>query len=189
MLKPTQDVRETLIGISFPDAYRAQEFTTAVSGLVAREVLVLKDVVTIFSNDKGRTVVRETIDPQPVRSAVSGAMWAGLLGLVIAGPPGWLAGAAVGASVAATTAKIVDLGVPDEWVEWFREALLPGRATVVLLVSHLDRDGLVNELKRFQGARLVHTNLDDATLDRIHVALMKPTADPNTDPATQEGMK
>ncbi len=184
MLKPTQDVRETLIGISFPDAFRAQEFTTAVSGLVAREVLVLKDVVTIFSNAQGRTVVRETIDPQPVKSALSGAMWAGLLGLVIAGPPGWIAGAAVGASVGATTAKIVDLGVPDEWVEWFREAALPGRSTVVLLVSHLDRDGLVNELRRFQGARLIHTNLDDATLDRIRIALLKPEPDPVSQSAT-----
>ncbi len=162
---------ETLVGISFDDMYRAQEFLSAATRLSANKRLVLKDAVIVAKNDNGHAVVRETTDPQPARSAVSGAVWTGLLGLLLGGPVGWLAGTAVGAGAGAVTAKVLDYGIPDEWVEWFREAVLPGTATVALLVTDLDREALIAEVERFSGARLVYANLDDRTLERIRKAL------------------
>jgi uncharacterized membrane protein len=169
--KHDDDTIETLVGISFSDLFRAQEFLTAASRLNANKQLVLKDAVIVVKNESGNTVVRETIDPQPARSAVSGAVWTGLLGLLLGGPVGWLAGTAVGAGAGAVTAKVMDYGIPDEWVTWFREAVLPGTATVALLVTELDRNALIAEVERFQGAHLVYANLDDYTLDRIRTAL------------------
>ena len=67
---------------------------------------------------------------------MSGALWTGLFGLLLGGPVGWIAGAAIGAGAGAVTAKVVDLGISDEWVAWFREAVQPGTATVVRTVSH-----------------------------------------------------
>lgn len=162
---------QTLVGISFADPFRAQEFMTAASGLAAQHHLQLHDAVVVTKNADGNTHVVETIDPQPGRAALSGAMWAGLLGLLLGGPVGWIAGGVIGAGAGAVTAKVVDLGVPDVWVQWFRDAVQPGTTTVVLLLTDVKVDALVAEAKRFVGAKLVYSNLDAAGFDRVVAAL------------------
>lgn len=161
----------TLVGISFSDAFRAQEFLTAVTRLAANGRLRLRDAVFVGKDDSGKTVVRETLDPTPGRSALSGALWAGLFGLILGGPVGWIVGAGVGAGTGAVAAKVIDHGVSDEWVAWFREAVQPGTTTLALLVEDLDRDALVGELERFAGAKLVYANLDPQWVDRVRSAL------------------
>jgi uncharacterized membrane protein len=165
------DGPQTLVGISFPDVFRAQEFLTAVTGLAAKGSLKLADAVTVVKNNEGHTTVRETVDPQPLPSAMSGAVWAGLLGLILGGPVGWVAGAAIGAASGAVTAKVVDLGIPDNWVEWFRDAVRPGTATVALLLTQLHEAPLVEEAKRFAGGHLVYANLEPDALRRLQEAL------------------
>ena len=113
-LKPTSPVTETLIGLSFGDPFRAEEFLTASRRLQQLEKLMLKDAVIVTHTAEGKTKVIETIDPQPKRTALSGAMWTGLLGLIVGGPVGWAAGLAVGAGAGVMTARVVDLGVPDD---------------------------------------------------------------------------
>ena len=166
-----EGIPQTLVGISFPDIFRAQEFMTAATGLAAHGSLKLKDAVLVVKDADGKTHVKETIDPEPGRSALSGALWAGLFGLVLGGPVGWAAGLAVGAGAGVVTAKVVDLGISDEWVGWFRAAVQPDTATVALLAEDLDRNALVAEASRFTGAELVYANLDEHTLDRIKDAL------------------
>lgn len=168
---PESTESETLVGIAFEDHFRAHEFLTAVHRLASNKRLVLKDAVTVIAKTDGRIEVIETVDPQPRRTAVSGAVWVGLVGLLVAGPLGWIAGAAVGAGAGALTAKAMDLGIPDEWVSWFRQAAQPGTATVALLVTDLDRNAIVAEAERFEGGRLVYANLDEHTLGRIRHAL------------------
>jgi uncharacterized membrane protein len=163
--------RGELVGISFADAFRAQEYVLAVTGLAARHKLKLRDVVTLECNDEGAVRVHETIDPAPTQAALSGALWAGLFGLLLGGPVGWAAGAALGAGTGAATAKAVDLGISDEWVDWFRATVRPGTTTVVLLIDDVDRNALVEETSRFPGADLLHTTFDDDTLRRIEDAL------------------
>lgn len=171
---------QTLVGISFDDTFLAQQFLTAATGLAAHHHFVLKDAVTVVKDRDGKTVVHETIDPQPGRSALSGGLWAGLFGLLLGGPVGWLAGATLGAGAGAVTARVVDLGVSDDWVAWFREAVQPDTATVVLLVTELDRAALIEEAGRFTGAELVYANLDAATIDRIKEALGDTTTSPTS---------
>ena len=166
-----EGIPQTLVGISFPDIFRAQEFLTAATGLAAKGAFQLKDAVLVVKGADGKTHVKETVDPELGRTALSGALWAGLFGLVLGGPVGWAAGLAVGAGAGAVTAKVVDLGISDEWVGWFREAVQPDTATVALLVEDLDRNALVAEASRFTGAELVYANLDEHTLDRIKDAL------------------
>jgi uncharacterized membrane protein len=170
-IETDEGVPQTLVGISFPDIYRAQEFLTAASGLAAKGSLQLKDAVLVVKEDDGKTHVKETIDPEPGRTAFSAALWAGLFGLILGGPVGWAAGLAVGGVGGAVTAKVVDLGVSDEWVDWFRQAVQPGTSTVVLLIEELEAEALVAEAERFAGAELVYANLADDTLDRIEAAL------------------
>jgi uncharacterized membrane protein len=167
----TDAKEQTLVGISFGDVFRAQEFLTAATRLASNQHLRLIDAVFVAKDDSGKTVVRETIDPEPARSAVSGALWAGLFGLILGGPVGWVVGAGVGAGTGAVAARVIDHGVSDEWVGWFREAVDAGTTTLVLLTEDLDRAALVDELERFHGAKLVYANLDPLWLDRMHAAL------------------
>jgi uncharacterized membrane protein len=167
---------DTIVGISFDDAFRAQELLTAAFRLASKGVLQVLDAVTIVKDENGKTFVRETIDPSPVQSALSGSVWAGLFGLILGGPVGWIAGAAIGAGAGAARAKIVDLGVPDEWVAWFRQAVQPGTVTLVLLLGTFDREAAFTELERFSGGHLVHANLEPDSIARIRRALDDVTA-------------
>jgi uncharacterized membrane protein len=173
----TPAAHDTIVGVSFDDAFRAQELLTATFRLASKGVVQVLDAVTIAKDEHGKTVVRETIDPSPVQSALSGSLWAGLFGLILGGPVGWVAGAAIGAGAGAARAKIVDLGVPDEWVSWFREAVQPGTVTLVLLLGRFDREATFAELQRFSGGHLVHANLEPDAIARIRSALHD-TADP-----------
>lgn len=171
-----------LVGVALPDSLRAQEFLTAATGLNVKGALKLRDAVIVVKNPDGHTAVKETIDPQPGQAALTSAMWTGLLGLILGGPVGWLVGGAVGAGVGAVTAKVVDVGIPDEWVKWFREAVQPGTTTVVLLVEDLDVGALAQELTRFPFASIVHTTLPSGSLRRLEEALGQ-TSEPAGEPA------
>lgn len=161
---------KVLVGITLSDAFRAQELLVAVNRLASQERLKLLDAVVVLKDADGNTHVKETIDPTPGRTAFSGAVWAGLFGLLLGGPVGWLAGTAVGAGAGAVTAKVIDLGIPDDWVEWFRAAVRPDTATLALLVGDLDVDALVAEARRFTGAELIYADLEDSAIERISAA-------------------
>jgi uncharacterized membrane protein len=164
------DVPQTLVGISFPDVFRAQEFVTAAARLANQGSLKVADAVILVKQADGKVTVRETVDPQPAQSAISGALWTGLLGLLLAGPIGLAVGGALGAGTGAVAAKVIDLGIPDEWVDWFKQAVQPNTATVALLVTGLDQSALVQEASRFTG-ELVYANLPDDTQRRLRAAL------------------
>jgi uncharacterized membrane protein len=162
---------QVIVGLSFDDIYRAQEFLTAATRLAAHGEMTLRDAVIVTKDADGKTHVKETTDPKPGSAALSGGMWAGLFGLLLGGPIGWAAGAAIGAGAGAAAAKVIDIGLPDEWVDWFKEAVSPETVTVALLVDGFDANALVAEAERFTGARLVYANLDPGTLSRVEAAL------------------
>ena len=157
-------VPRTLVGISFRDAFRAQEFLTAATRLASEGHLRLLDAVFVTKDDRGRTMVRETVDLETGRSALSGALWAGLFGLILGGPVGWIVGAGVGAGTGAVAAKIIDHGVSDEWVGWFRQAVDEGTTTLVLLVEEPTSTPWCSWSA--SPPHLVYANLDPAWLDR-----------------------
>ena len=162
---------QAMIGISFADPFRAQEFLSAVTRLASLGALQLRDAVIVSKELDGKVRVNETVDPQAGRTALSGAMWTGLLGLLVGGPVGWIAGIGFGAGAGAITAKVIDLGVPDDWVEWFREAVQEGTTTVVVLAEDLDLNAFEEEVRRFAGAELVHATLPAASIAQIRAAL------------------
>ena len=120
---PTTD---TLVGIEFPDVFRAQEFLTATTGWPPAGDI---ECASRDRHQQRRGPRHGCGKPRPATStsAASGAIWAGLFGLILGGPVGWIAGTAVGAAGGAITAKVVDHGIPDEGVDWFRQAVRPGR--------------------------------------------------------------
>ena len=165
------DQTEALFGISFGDVLRAQEFLLALTRMSNSGQLVLRDAVVVVKDDDGKVHVRETVDPQPGSTALSGAVWTGLLGLFLGGPVGWLAGMGVGAGAGALIAKFVDVGIPDEWVDWFKQAVRPETATVVALAADIDLEALYTEAARFSGGDLVHTTLMPGASAHLAAAL------------------
>ena len=176
--EPYSGEPEALFGISFADAFRAEEFLLALRGLASRGDLVLGDAVVVYKGDDGNVKVRETTDLQTSGTAVRGAMWTGLLGLLVAGPIGWIAGLGIGAGAGAITAKVVDIGIPDEWVDWFKEAVHPQTSTVIALAADVNLPALYQEAQRFAGAELVHTTLRPGASADLAAALdLRPRRD------------
>jgi uncharacterized membrane protein len=169
---------EGLFGISFSGLSRAQEFLLALNGLALAGHLTMRDAVVVVKDFEGKVRVAETIDPQPGRSALSGATWIGLLGLMFGGPVGWIAGIGLGAGIGALTAKLVDLGIPDAWVDWFKDEVGPGTATVVALADDIDLGARSTEVARFAGAKLVHTTMTTAASTLLAGALVSPGSKP-----------
>src|SRR3954464_2322452 len=83
---------EALFGVSFEDVFRAEEFLLALRGLASRGELKLNGAVVVYKTDDGTVRARETRDLQASGTAVSGAMWTGLIGLLIGGAIGLVAG-------------------------------------------------------------------------------------------------
>lgn len=162
---------DTLFGLSFDSENRAQQFMLAIKELAHDHRIRLVDAVLVVKGEDDHVRVRETIDPQPGRSALSGAVWTGLLGLILGGPVGWIAGIGVGAGLGAISAKVIDLGIPDEWVSWFEEAIRSGTATVVVLAGEIDQRALRAEVERFPGVRLVHTTVHAEAFAQLRSAL------------------
>jgi uncharacterized membrane protein len=162
-----------LFGISFAGLSRAQEFLLALAGLAQAGHLVIRDAVVVVKGMDGKVRVAETIDPQPGRTALSGAVWLGLLGVMFGGPVGWIAGMGLGAGIGALAAKVIDLGIPDEWVDWFKHEVSPGTATIVALAGDIDLPALFKEVERFAGAKLVHTTLS-ATASSLLTSALEP---------------
>jgi len=168
---PAEGTPQTLVGISFDDVFRAREFMIAATRLASNDQLVLSDVVLVVKDEQGKTMVTETTDLQGGTSAFSGGLWAGLFGMILGGPVGWVAGAVVGAGAGAVAAKVIDLGISDEWVTWFRDEVEPGTAIVAILISDFQLETLLVEARRFTGSRLVYANLDDRFLEKLTEAL------------------
>jgi uncharacterized membrane protein len=156
-----------IIGVSFDRAARAQEYLLAMGGLREDGALDLKDAVVVRKATDGSVSVAETIDPTPGRAALSGALWTGLLGLFIGGPVGWFAGLGLGAGAGVVAAKVIDLGIPDEWVDWFKAAVRPGTSTVVILAEQVHVRALAQEASRFAGAELLYTTMSDSALAQL----------------------
>lgn len=159
-----------LVGVAFRQRLMAQEYLMAMSRLRTDGSLRLEDAVIVEKNDNGDVKVTETIDPTPGRSALSGAMWTGLLGLFVGGPVGWIAGIGIGAGAGAVTAKVVDLGIPDEWVDWFKQAVQPGTSAVIILAEQVDVFALQREARRFPGAQLIESTLPESAIADLQAA-------------------
>lgn len=163
---PTQ-----LAAISFDDDLKAVEFMTAATRLARDGQLTLHDAVFVVKSADGRTHVRETKDPQPGQTAIGAGLWSGLFGLLLGGPVGMLVAGGIGAGAGAITAKVIDIGVTDDFVDQLRDMVRPGTTTVALLVDHVDPEAVLKELHRFEGGRYVAGNLSMDAIRAVRDAL------------------
>jgi len=165
-----------LAAISFDDDLRAVEFMTAVTRLAKDQRLALHDAVFVVKRADGKTYVRETKDLQAGPTAIGAALWSGLFGLLLGGPVGMLVAGGIGAGAGAVAAKVVDVGVTDEFVAQLRGMVREGTTTVAILADHVDTDAVLAELHRFEGARYVAGNLPLVAIQAVRDALGDPAS-------------
>jgi len=159
---------QQLAVLAFDSALRAQEFMTAVLRLQQEGKILVQDAVFVSKDEAGNARVVETTDPTPASAALGAGTWGLLFGALLAVP---VAGLVVGAASGALMAKLTDTGVPDDFVGEVRELVAPGRTALALLVSHIDRDAVLGELARFQGAELISGTLSPAAVEAVQAAL------------------
>jgi uncharacterized membrane protein len=170
-MSDANDSPRHLAAISFDDDLKAVEFMTAMTRLARDGRLKLHDAVFVVKNAEGKTYVRETKDLQPSHTAIGAGLWSGLFGLLLGGPVGMLVAGGIGAGAGAVTAKVVDIGMTDEFVAQLREMVQPGTTTVALLVDSVDSDAVLTELQRFEGGRYVTGNLPLDAIQAVRDAL------------------
>ena len=165
---------QRLAAISFDDDLKAVEFMTAVTRLARDGKLAVHDAVFVVKAPDGKTYVRETKDLQAGRTAIGAGLWSGLFGLLLGGPVGMLVAGGIGAGAGAVTAKVVDIGVTDDFVAQLREMVQPATTTVAVLADHVDTEAVLAELQRFEGGRYVAGNLPIAGIQAVRDALGDP---------------
>jgi uncharacterized membrane protein len=170
----TTDPR-SLVVLEFEDALSAQEMLTSLVRLTGEGGLLLQDAVFVSKNEKGKIKVTQTTDPSTGQAAWSGAFWGLLFGILLFVP---IVGMAIGAGTSALLAKLIDTGIDDKFVKSLRESIKPGKVYLAALVSHVNREKALNEMKRYAGmATIVTTNISAEAETALEAALTKHEVD------------
>lgn len=163
-----QDPR-SLVVFGFDDQMAATEMLTALTRMTSEGTLLLQDAVFVSKNDKGKVHVTETTDASPGQAAMGGAFWGLLFGIILFIP---VIGMAIGAGTAALMAKLIDTGISDDFIKTLREKIEPGKVYLAVLVSHVNREKALEEMKRYAGmAELISTTLPADSVERMKDAL------------------
>lgn len=158
-----------IIGVSFDKETRASEVLLALVHLQQEGEIALSDAVVVTKDDSGKVRVQQTIDPTPGRSALTGSIWGMLVGMLFGGPV-FLAAAAVGAGGGALMAKLIDLGLDDDWVRDVGRWLDPGTSALLILVGADVRPAVLRELGRYEGD-VLYCTFPGAVRDELERAL------------------
>ncbi len=160
---------EHIIGMSFAKASRAEEVLLNLSHLQQEGEIRLADAVVVVKGDNEKVHIRQTVDPSPKTGALNGSMWGLFIGLLF-GPIGPIVGAVAGASGGALMAKLVDIGLDDNWVKQVGEWLDPNTSALLLLVADDVHPTVLRELERFEG-KVLYCTFPDAVRHELEEAL------------------
>ena len=159
----------SIVVFSFDDKGGADEMLVALNRMSNEGTLLLQDAVFVSKDGKGKVRVTPTTDPSPGQAAWSGAFWGLLFGILLFVP---IAGLAIGAGSAALMAKLIDTGISDDFVKQLRGEIQPGKVFLAAMVSHVNPDKALEEMKRYAGmATLVSATLPAERVAQLEQAL------------------
>jgi uncharacterized membrane protein len=147
------------VALTFDATSRAHEALLAALRLEERELLTLHDAVIITRSPSGRIEITETSDPAPVAAAVPTSLIGALIGTLVAGPIGLLVGGVLGGGGGAIAARLADDGIPDRVVRDIADETPAGQTSLALLVGDVASTAVLDELRRFQGARILYADV------------------------------
>ncbi|GAA2273069.1 hypothetical protein GCM10010149_13950 [Nonomuraea roseoviolacea subsp. roseoviolacea] len=156
-----------LIAIAYPDRAAAELAERHAREADAEGALQVEDLVVMTRDEDGTVQVRQG-GPGVGMAVTGGAVWGGVIGLLLLAP---LFGMAVGAVAGGVIWKSAfgDAGVTREFVDELRQGLPPGGAALILLVRDLEPEGVLPRLR--QHGRLIRTSLGPEAEAQLAAAL------------------
>lgn len=146
------DPNQALV-VSFPEENKAQEVLETLKQLNAAHDVALSSAAIIRRDPSGKVTLHETRDFSSKQGAVAGALAGGLIGMLRGNA---LAGAALGAAAGFGASKVVDLGLPDDFLKQVGEQLTPGSSALVAIVTFENVARAMQVLDQYAGAKILH---------------------------------
>lgn len=171
-----------VVALAFDAVPRAHEALLAALRLEERRLLTLHDAVIVSRSEAGELEITQTSDPAPVAAAVPTSLVGALIGTLIAGPIGLLVGGVLGGGGGAIAARLAHDGIPDRVVRDLAEETPPGGTSLVLLVGDVAGSAVLDELRRFQGARILYGGVSPVALEAVQRAVGPAAPEPRVVP-------
>jgi uncharacterized membrane protein len=156
-----------LIAIAYPDEATAMRARRNLWEGMEKGIIEVEDALVMIRAEDGTVDIRHGSSGVGA-AAVGGAMWGGLIGLVLLAPLlGMAAGAAAGA--AAWKHAVPDAGIAESFVTDLRQSLAPGSAALVLLVRKMTSEEVIPLIK--ERGHVIQTTLDEKLEEQLDAAL------------------
>ena len=163
-----------LVAVSYPDLYRAGEVCAALQRLQKEFLIDMEDAAYITREKDGKIKLHQT---QPLvgmatgLGASRGTIWGGLIGLLFMQPLlGMAAGAVLGAAGGAMTGKMVDYGIPDQFMKDLAGKLQPGTSMLFVLFRKVTWEKVLPHVSQY-GGTVMHSSLTPEAEARLQTAL------------------
>jgi len=160
-----------IVALAFDTPARAHAALASALRLQDQDLLVVHDAVFVTRHPDGTVELVESHSPAPVAAAVPSTLFGALVGTLVAGPLGLLVGGALGGGGGALVARVIDSGISHRVVGELQELTRPGQTVLALMVSDIAGMAVIEELRRFRGARVVYAEVPPAALELMRQVL------------------
>lgn len=155
----------SLVVLAFESEDGALEVRDKLFEMQKQELITLEDAAVVVRNSDGKVKVKQA-QSLVGAGALGGAFWGMLIGLIFLAP---VLGMAVGAISGALGGKYADIGIDDEFIEEVGDTIEPGQSALFLLVTDVEEERVVDELKPYE-PRLLRTNLSPDDEEKLREA-------------------
>jgi len=154
--------------VAFENEHGAAQVLESLKGMEAMDIVDLKNAAVIVRNSSGEVKIKETSDFDTKQGALGGAVAGAVLGLLRGG---LIKGALLGAAGGAAAGKFIDLGLEDDFLKEIGDNLGPGTSAVVALVDFEQVDSAMEELDKFEGAKILRHTLSEEVYAKLSEAV------------------
>lgn len=156
----------TLVAIAYPDKERAMEVRSVLGRLQKQYLVDLVDAVVVTRDEKGKVHLDQSV-PLTGITAVNGALWGMLIGLLFFSP---IVGAAIGAASGAIAGKLSDYGIDDNFMRELAKNFKENSSALFVLARGGVPDRVLPEIAKF-GGTVIQTSLPPETEEQLRAAL------------------
>ena len=160
----------TLVAVIFKqDENGAANALTKLRKLQKEYLIDLEDAVIVRRGEDGKIKLEQSIDLTST-FAISGALWGSLIGLILAGPLGWIVAGTAGAGFGVLTGHHTDYGIDDNFIKSLSDEVEPCCSALFVLIRKMTADRVLEELKGV-GGKIIKTSLSKEEEERLQSAL------------------
>lgn len=154
-----------LIGRVYDTPEGASEALEFMQDLHRRKTIQLRTAAVLVTDAEGNVTVKETSDMDAKQGRRFGAIAGAIIG-ILGGPLGIALGAAVGAGIGGATAKRVDTGLSNRFLDEIKSHLKPNSSALVVLMNTRWQRSAAKELSSLKGI-VVHETLTDVMVEQL----------------------